>query len=615
MQCVLRDELEKIRKPLGLKLFLLFVSTLPLFTIAVEQAQAASGAGTTAARCILTDSKGLKFVYVGCLYGGEIEQLCANWGSLFANGSFPGQLPAGLNCSGIVSTALANCNGNMTCYTAANAPAQTPVKIHVFSGNITTPNTARNMTTSQIQNNTKSQMSTSTVNMAKYRDPQGRFQINYPTNWTVKSATNRFQPVVASFSSGAYTNRSFASVDIGIDNVPTQTDPALYMKPNGVPGFSVFQNIECVKYKIDGNKACDIVLTGNPSENLPIAVLQVASYVDKKMYTFTMAGSQDDFDSYVPTFEKTLTSFKAPAMAANSNNTVNETNRVNETTLQNTLNRLATSSIAGVNESTSHNSTAGANKTTPLNMTTGTNKTTPQTTNMTTYKDPQNRFSVSYPTNWTVTPATNRFETNLLDIKDTPGPTGGNSISLILSRSGTDPELTANASASIYTSTLFQPVECTKYKVDGQKACSFITANSAIFPGTSGRVVMEVDSYVGGNMYALIFGSDSDKFDSVLPIYNTMIQSLHFSAAGNSTGGGNVLAQTNNSTLSLFSNASNILGNVSKAIENTYNNLNKTITSEQCDKARHTTAPANVSSFIFDSVMQKVLKACAEAGK
>jgi hypothetical protein len=86
-------------------------------------------------------------------------------------------------------------------------------------------------------------------------------------------------------------------------------------------------------------------------------------------------------------------------------------------------------------------------------------------------------------------------------------------------------------------------------------------------------------------------------------------------SVGNSTGGGNVLAQTNNSTLGLFSNASNILGNVSKAIENTFNNLNKTITSEQCNKARHSTAPANVSSFIFNAVMQKVLKACQEAGK
>jgi metal-dependent hydrolase (beta-lactamase superfamily II) len=77
-------------------------------------------------------------------------------------------------------------------------------------------------------------------------------------------------------------------------------------------GFSSFQNVECTKYKVDDNKACDMVFTGNPSGNLPVAVLQIASCVDKKMYTFTMGGSQDDFDSYLPTFDNMLASFRSP---------------------------------------------------------------------------------------------------------------------------------------------------------------------------------------------------------------------------------------------------------------------------------------------------------------
>jgi hypothetical protein len=78
MQCVFRDGLEKISKPMGLKLFLLFASELSLFTLAVGQAQAASNAETTAARCILTDDKGLKFVFVGCHYGGEKDYRFGN---------------------------------------------------------------------------------------------------------------------------------------------------------------------------------------------------------------------------------------------------------------------------------------------------------------------------------------------------------------------------------------------------------------------------------------------------------------------------------------------------------------------------------------------------------
>ncbi|MFZ0897385.1 MAG: hypothetical protein WAZ77_23015 [Candidatus Nitrosopolaris sp.] len=43
--------------------------------------------------------------------------------------------------------------------------------------------------------------------------------------------------------------------------------------------------------------------------------------------------------------------------------------------------------------------------------------------------------------------------------------------------------------------------------------------------GTPGRVVMGVDSYVNGHMYALTFGSDSDGFDAALPTYEQMINS------------------------------------------------------------------------------------------
>ena len=167
------------------------------------------------------------------------------------------------------------------------------------------------------QDNAKSEMRTNIINLTKYTDGQGRFSISYPSSWNVQPATNRFQTVAVAFTNRVFTNSSFASVNIVIDNAPTQTDPALYLDSSlSAPvysGFSLFQNVECTKYKVDGNKACDMVFTGNPSGNLPVAVLQIASYVDKKAYTFTMAGSQDDFDSYLTTFDNMLASFRSPA--------------------------------------------------------------------------------------------------------------------------------------------------------------------------------------------------------------------------------------------------------------------------------------------------------------
>lgn len=101
-------------------LLLLFVSTLSPLSLALGQTQAASNTSTPS-HCVGYDNKGQTFVYVSCLYGGQIQQLCANWGRLFANSSLMAQLPAGLNCSGIMKTAIANCNGNLTCYSALNS--------------------------------------------------------------------------------------------------------------------------------------------------------------------------------------------------------------------------------------------------------------------------------------------------------------------------------------------------------------------------------------------------------------------------------------------------------------------------------------------------------------
>jgi len=78
-------------------------------------------------------------------------------------------------------------------------------------------------------------------------------------------------------------------------------------------GYSIFQQLECVKYKIEGNMGCSIMLTGNEVGQPPSVVMFVASYVDNKMYEFEMIGSQDDFDSVLPTFQTMLASFKAPS--------------------------------------------------------------------------------------------------------------------------------------------------------------------------------------------------------------------------------------------------------------------------------------------------------------
>jgi len=70
----------------------------------------------------------------------------------------------------------------------------------------------------------------------------------------------------------------------------TQKDPATVLNaynlfPSTIAGYSISQNIECVRYNIDGNKARSIVLTRNGI--IHSINIQVASYVNKKMFKWS----------------------------------------------------------------------------------------------------------------------------------------------------------------------------------------------------------------------------------------------------------------------------------------------------------------------------------------
>jgi hypothetical protein len=89
--------------------------------------------------------------------------------------------------------------------------------------------------------------------------------------------------------------------------------------PSTMAGYSISQNIECVRYNIDGNKACSIVLTSNGI--IRSINIQVASYVNKKMFIFIMQATPYDFNSYLPVFQNMLTSFKAPTSPVDTTTT------------------------------------------------------------------------------------------------------------------------------------------------------------------------------------------------------------------------------------------------------------------------------------------------------
>jgi hypothetical protein len=175
-------------------------------------------------------------------------------------------------------------------------------------------------------------------NMTKYTDPKGRLSINYPSNWTPLTSISPFQQHVVQFINMA------PLVSFNIVITPTafgQKDPATVLNaynlfPSTMAGYSISQNIECIRYDVDGNKACSIVLTRNGI--IHSINIQVASYVNKKMFVFTMQATPYDFNDYLPVFQDMLTSFKAPATSVSTTTTLptKAATIVNQTTVQKT---------------------------------------------------------------------------------------------------------------------------------------------------------------------------------------------------------------------------------------------------------------------------------------
>jgi hypothetical protein len=133
------------------------------------------------------------------------------------------------------------------------------------------------------------------------------------------AATNRFQFVPVSFSNCCQQNGTPCSFfNLAMINSAT-TDPSLIANmystnPQYIAfGSSIFQNVECTKYHIEGQKACSIILTfTNPANQLAGATEEVFSYVHGIMFAFYMGGTQENSDSYLPTFQKIIVSFRSP---------------------------------------------------------------------------------------------------------------------------------------------------------------------------------------------------------------------------------------------------------------------------------------------------------------
>jgi PsbP-like protein len=157
-----------------------------------------------------------------------------------------------------------------------------------------------------------------------------------------------------------------------------------------------------------------------------------------------------------------------------------------------------------------------------------------ESTNYTNYKDPQERFSIEYPSGWHVKSATNRFETILADFFSVNN-VEGNATDVNIGIIRNDPaiksfglEQALNTIINNGNNRIVEPVECSKYTLDGNQACSVIYLKSSTFSTELGNPLLQIISGIGDHIYIFTYGTSKDNFDKSLPIAEHMIKSFKF---------------------------------------------------------------------------------------
>jgi hypothetical protein len=151
--------------------------------------------------------------------------------------------------------------------------------------------------------------------LSTYTDLQGKFSINYPSDWQVSMinvplSSGETLPLL-SFNSNHGTNLNIATIPFGSNIDPSlplnnfaMGSQRVYQNP------SIVQNVECSNYAVAGDKSFSIIIEGSKF-GIPLEVLIVDSVVNEVGYFFTFTDSADNFNSNLPTFERMLSSFKS----------------------------------------------------------------------------------------------------------------------------------------------------------------------------------------------------------------------------------------------------------------------------------------------------------------
>lgn len=158
------------------------------------------------------------------------------------------------------------------------------------------------------------------------------------------------------------------------------------------------------------------------------------------------------------------------------------------------------------------------------------NITTNQTAGFVVWEDPEGRFAIEYPSNWTTEGKTNRSDAIELQLSS---PDTVNRIAINLFDKG-ETSLFRNSSLNdlchnsiknlaggLAEFDIEEPLNFTKYTIGGHEACSLLFTLSS-----SHDVALGIVSLINGTEFNLIYRTLPESYDQTLPLINKIVNSI-----------------------------------------------------------------------------------------
>ena len=162
---------------------------------------------------------------------------------------------------------------------------------------------------------------------ATYKDVEGRFTLKYPNTWLLDAAFNITSSNGLKFYiDGSHKSQSNEVLQVGVGqrdeslsassmNLSTslRLDSVLFTEKfkNDLQNFSMLQEPDFIKYKIDGKKSFSFSFSFIKL-NTPMKGLFVATDSNGSIFYILYTTDQEEYSKTLPAVEKIILSLKAP---------------------------------------------------------------------------------------------------------------------------------------------------------------------------------------------------------------------------------------------------------------------------------------------------------------